>query len=89
MSIIDRLSEFFARPADETAGQAPGDVCANCWGVYEYDSKIREIARDRQIDVTNGVERYSFIKDFVVNHIDGIRLRDEGLGSTCPNCGPR
>ena len=56
---------------------------------YEYDGEIRQIARDRQIDVNNGVERYAFIQDFVVTHIDGIRLRNDDRGYVCPKCGTR
>jgi len=39
------------------------------------------------VDVNNGEERYAFIQDFVVNHVDGIRLRDDDQGRTCPRCG--
>ena len=35
------------------------------------------------------VERYAFIQDFVVNHIDGIRLRSDDRGHICPKCGAR
>jgi hypothetical protein len=64
MSLLDTLSAFFSRPAEETADEAPEGACPNCWGRYEYDGEIREIARDRQIDVNNGAERYAFIQDF-------------------------
>ena len=83
MSLLDTLSAFFSRPAEETAADA------NCWGRFEYDGEIRQIARDRQVDVNNGVERYAFIKDFVVTHIDGIRLRNDDHGQVCPKCGTR
>ena len=89
MSLLDTLSAFFARPAEERADDAPEGVCPNCWGRYEYDGEIRQIARDRQIDVNNGAERYAFIQDFVVTHIEGIRLRNDGRGAICPKCGAR
>ena len=84
MSLLDTLSAFFSRPADETADDAPDDACPNCWGRYEYDGEIRQVARDRQIDVNNGLERYAFIQDFVVTHIDGIRLRNDDHGARLP-----
>jgi hypothetical protein len=39
--------------------------------------------------VNNGLERHAFIQEFVVNHIDGIRLRDDDKGWVCPKCGTR
>lgn len=89
MSLLDTLSTFFSRPAEETANGAPDGACPNCWGRYEYDGKIRQVARDRQIDVHNGVERHAFIKDFVVTHIDGIRLRKDDHGRICRTCSTR
>ena len=89
MSLLDTLSAFFSRPAEETDGEAPEGACPNCWGHYEYDGEIRQVARDRQIDVNNGHERYAFIQEFVVKHIDGIRLRDDGNWRVYPKCGTR
>ena len=82
MSLIDTLSTFFSRPAEETAGETPEGMCANCWGHYEYDGEVRQVARDRQVDVNNQRARHAFIRDFVVTHVDGVRLRDTG----CPKC---
>ena len=89
MSLLETLSAFFSRTAEETADDAPQGVCPNCWGRYEYDGEIRQIARDRQIDVNNGLKRYAFIQDFVVNHIDGISLRSDEHKQVCPKCGAR
>lgn len=89
MSLLDTLSAFFSRPPEETGDQVPDGACPNCWGRYEYDGEIRQVARDRQIDVNNGVERHAFIKDFVVTHIDGIRLRNDDQGHVCPRCKAR
>lgn len=55
MSLLDTLSAFFSRPAEETADETPEDACPNRWGRYEYDGEIRQVARDRQIDVNNGM----------------------------------
>ena len=84
MSLLDTLSAFFSRPAEETANETPEGACPNCWGHYEYDGEIRQIARDRQIDVDSGREPYAFIQEFVVKHIDGIRLRDDGTRAGLP-----
>ena len=89
MSLLDTVSAFCSRAAEETADDAPEGACVNYWGRYEYDGEIRQIGRDRQIDVNNGVERYAFIQDFVVTHIDGIRPRHDDRGWVCPKCGTR
>lgn len=87
MSLVDSLISFFSRPQAETAEDVPEGLCGNCWGHYEYDGKIREIARDRQIDVNHNLERRAFIQDFVVTHVDGIRLREDAEHRlTCANC---
>jgi len=81
VSLIDRLSAFFSRP--DAGGDVPEGVCPNCWGQQEYDGQIRQVIRDRQVDVSNDEARHAFIKDFVVTHIDGITLKN----NACPACG--
>ncbi|MCO4745190.1 MAG: hypothetical protein KC912_10415 [Proteobacteria bacterium] len=86
--MIETLTNFFGKTPAETEGSTPEGLCANCWGHYEYDGKIRSVARDRQIDVNHHLERRAFIEDFVVTHVDGIRLKNDGLSrQLCPQCG--
>jgi hypothetical protein len=42
--------------------------------------------RDRQIDVNNHEANYAFIQDFVVTHLDGIRLKKGANSLDCPTC---
>jgi len=86
MKLAENLMAFFKKPKEETEGQAPEGVCVNCWGVQEYDNMIRDMYRDRQIDVNNHEDHYSFIQDFVVNHLNGIHLIKEDDKLSCPNC---
>lgn len=87
MNLVDTLSAFFARPAEETIGVTPDELCPNCWGRYEYDGEIRKVAKDRQVNINNKAERYAFIQDFAVNHVSGIRLKNEPSGDQfCPTC---
>ena len=65
---------------------APDGVCPVCWGYQEYDNQIREIVNDHQINVNAGRENYAFIQDFVVNHVDGIKLKNTIHGTECPRC---
>ena len=87
MDLIDSLSGFFSRPKEETENQAPSDTCPICWGESEYDGEIRQLYKDKQIDVNNHQANHAFIKDFVVNHVDGIRLKKLEKGYKCPKCG--
>lgn len=41
---------------------------------------------DKQIDVNNHDANYAFIQDFVVNRIDGIKLKKGNNGFECPTC---
>jgi len=86
MYLIESILAFFKKPKEETKGQVPEGVCVNCWGVQEYDHMIRDMYKDRQIDVNNHEEHYAFIQDFVVNHIKGIHLIKENDKLTCPKC---
>ena len=86
MSIADRIREFFARPADETNGTAPDGACPNCWGYYEFDNQVRRAAREQRIDLVNGRENHAFIRQFVEEHIDGIRVESTPEGLYCPRC---
>ena len=84
--MIERLIAFFNRPAEETKGHTPKGYCPNCWGEQEYDNEIRELYKDKQIDVNNHKANYAFIQDFVVNRIDGIHLKKGENSLDCPTC---
>jgi len=86
MNVIENLISFFIKPESETPGDAPEGYCPNCWGKQEYDTVIRELYRDKQIDVNNHQANYAFIKEFVVNRVDGIRLKKGENGVECPTC---
>ena len=86
MSIVENLISFFKQPASETAGKAPEGVCPTCWGIQEYDGEVRELYKDKQIDVNNHEANHNFIKEIVVARIDGIKLVKGTSGFVCPNC---
>ncbi len=86
MSFAQRLLDHLLTPqADRATDQAPG-TCPNCWGHQGWDGKIRDLFADKQIDINNHKESHAFIQDFVVNHIDGIRLKKGNDGFACPHC---
>ncbi len=84
--LTDILSEYFKKPPSSTKDAHPEGVCPNCWGEQEYDNVIRELYKDKQIDVNNHEANYAFIQKFVVNKIDGITLRKGDNGYVCPTC---
>jgi hypothetical protein len=84
--MIEKLMDFFSRPKTETKDTVPEGLCPNCWGTQEYDNTIRELYKDKQIDVNNHSAHYAFIQDFVVNQIDGIHLKKGENSLECPTC---
>lgn len=86
MDLIDRLIAHFQKPENEVEETSPTGTCPVCWGYQEYDAKIRTILQDKQIDVNNHKDSYMKIQKFVVEQIDGIKLK-EGNIESCPTCG--
>ncbi len=86
MDFIDSLTSFFFKSSDETKNQVPAGACPVCWGESEYDGEVRQLYKDKQIDVNNHKANHAFIQDFVVTHVDGIRLRKMENGYQCPKC---
>lgn len=84
--MIEKLIAFFKKPKEETQGTAPEGVCPSCWGRYEYDDKVRESYKKKQIDVNNNKANHAFIQDFVVEHLEGIQLQQDGEQFKCPSC---
>ena len=86
MDFIEHLVDHFNKPKEETENQAPEGVCPNCWGYQQYDHKIRKLFEDKQIDVINHENKYTFMRKFVKEYISGIRLL-KGEVEVCPTCG--
>lgn len=76
---------FFEQP-EPAKNQVPEGACPVCWGYQEYDHKIRKLFEDEQIDVIHHKKKYTLVRQFVKEHIEGIRLR-EGEIQVCPECG--
>lgn len=83
--LVNKIVDYFKKPKAETEGTAPEGVCNLCWGIQEYDGKIREIYKDKQIDVNNKQDSYMLIQKFVKDHVDGYQLK-EGEIHVCPDC---
>lgn len=84
--MINKLIDFFKQPSEKTKGKTPEGLCPTCWGYQEYDNMIRKLYKDQQVDVNNHEANYSFIQDFMVTHLDGIKLKKGNNSFECPTC---
>jgi hypothetical protein len=84
--MITQLLNFFKKPKTKTKTSPPSGYCPNCWGSQEYDNQVRELYKNHQIDVNNHQANYAFIQDFVVKHLDGVRLKKKRNRFECPSC---
>lgn len=84
-AIVKKFVDFFKKPQSETAGTAPEGICELCWGIQSYDGKIREIYKDKQVDVNNNRDSYMLIQKFVKDHIDGYSIKDDEI-HICTDC---
>jgi DNA-directed RNA polymerase subunit RPC12/RpoP len=67
----------------------PEIVCPNCWGQQEYDGKILDAIKDRQIDLNNKVEKEAFIMKFVSKNLKSAILKKRDAAYECPTCKTR
>ena len=58
----------------------------NGWGHQVFDKTFLRIRKDKQRDVNNKLEKFSFIRDFQIRYIDGIRLKKPEAEKLCRNC---
>jgi len=84
--MIEKLIRFFKQSPEETKTKVPEGICPNCWGEQEYDNVIRDMYKDKQIDVNNHKINYAFVQDFVVNRLNGIHLIKGDNSLQCPTC---
>lgn len=48
----------------------------NSWGKTCWNNCVRQMKYDKEIDVQNGVKKRSFIRQFLVTHITGVKLQN-------------
>ena len=89
MDLIQNIVNYFRENKDieksEDQDISPEGTCPVCWGYQQYDGKIREVLKDRQIDINNHKDSYMLIQDFMKHNIDGVRLK-KGIVTECPHC---
>ena len=84
--MISKIISFFKQSKNVTPSMNTEDSCPTSWGYQEYDNQIRVLDEDKQIDINNHIARYSFIKAFMVKHINGIKLKRGKNSLECPTC---
>jgi hypothetical protein len=84
--MVEKLIQFFKQSPEETKNKVPEGLCPNCWGEQEFDNVIRDMYKDKQIDVNNHKENHAFIQEFVVNRLNGIHFIKGDSGLECPTC---
>lgn len=85
MDLIKSIVDYFKKPEQEAVKESPEGVCSLCWGIQEYDGKIREVYKDKQVDVNNHEDSYLLIQKFVKDNMDGYQVKD-GVTHVCDNC---
>lgn len=85
IDIIDNITHYFKNPKTHKEDSSPEGTCPLCWGRQEYDGKIRNLLKDKQVDVNNHKESYMLIQNFMKHNIDGVKLK-KGVINICPNC---
>lgn len=85
MNITESIYSFFQKSERERENEAPEGLCPVCWGYQQYDGKVRDIIKDKQIDVNNHKDSYMLIQGFVKENLEGIKLK-QGEVNSCPSC---
>jgi hypothetical protein len=80
------IKKLFIKKVQDSFTEAPEGICPNCWGDQEYGNVVRDKFKDTQIDVNNHTAKNAFIQDFMVTHMDGIKLKSSIKGMECPTC---
>jgi len=58
----------------------------NAWGHQHYSGEYLQISVDKQKDVNNNLKSYGTLRDFVIRHIEGIKMKDKRSIDFCKNC---
>ena len=80
------IKQLLENKSEEEISELSKGYCPNCWGDQEYDNLIRDKFKDTQISVNNHSMNYAFVQDFIVTHLDGIKLKSTVKGTECSTC---
>jgi hypothetical protein len=69
MDIIENIIQYFKNSDDKSENSAPEGTCPVCWGYQQYDGKIIDLLKDKQIDINNHQDSYMLIEVFMKHRI--------------------
>jgi hypothetical protein len=86
--MITLIKKLFGKKKTDELSKDPEGNSPNCWGYLEYGNLIRKKFNDQQIAINNhdSTAQNAFIMEFVVTHINGIKLKSSTNGLQCPTC---
>lgn len=58
----------------------------NAWGHQRYEGKYLKVIVDKQRDVNNKLQSYGTLRDWVIRHIEGVKLKGKSEIDYCRNC---
>lgn len=58
----------------------------NAWGHQRYEGKYLKVSVDKQKDVNNKLDNHGTLRDWVIRHIEGVKLKDKSQVDFCKNC---
>jgi len=58
----------------------------NAWGHQKYSGEYFKIYIDKQRDINNNSASFGTLRDFVIRHIEGIKLKEKQKVTYCKNC---
>lgn len=75
MDIVESCIRYFKMNTTDRNENSLTSTCTLFWGRQNYDGKIRDLLKDRQIDFNNHRYCYAFIQQFVKVNITGFKLK--------------
>lgn len=84
MNWIDYLKRLLGKQG--VAETLPEGYCPNCWGEQEYEGQVREVLIKNHIDLNNVEQNLGWIEAYVIEHFEGIKMKDEEGSKVCPSC---
>ena len=85
MIVSDSILDYLRNRTEQTKA-VPEGYCPNCWGYQEYEGRFLDALQTENIDLNNMKEKRGWIQEYVVRHFEGIKLKETGDLSECPNC---
>lgn len=58
----------------------------NSWGHQRYSGDYLKVSVDNQRDVNNHLASYGTLRDFVIRHVEGIKMKNKHKIDYCKNC---